>query len=75
MQFDEVNDSVFQFSLKHGVIQGYQTSKIRLLFKPPRPCNVHFNIHFKFTSQDHQFDVISNILPLIGVVADVPLFS
>ena len=70
----EAEDGILQFSLKHGVTNGYSSSTIKVNFRPSRPCNLKFILKFSFYSSNNEFESFEKELPLQGIGADVPVY-
>lgn len=70
----EAEDGVLQFSTRHGATKGYSSSTVKVNFKPTRPCQIKFNIKFKFSSGQNEFESFTRDLPIEGTCSDVPIF-
>lgn len=67
-------ERLINFSIKQGAINGYSTSSIMISFAPERPCVAKFDLKFRFTSPDGEFDSFVKELPFVAVGLDVPVF-
>ncbi|EAY01921.1 hypothetical protein TVAG_068880 [Trichomonas vaginalis G3] len=67
-------DQILNFTLKHGMIDGYSQSGITVNFKPEKPCSVLYELRFKFTSPTNAFDTFTKSINLEATGLDVPIY-
>lgn len=67
-------EQILNFTLRHGLVNGYSQNSIMVNFKPEKPCEVLYELRFKFISPNSSFDTFTKSINLVAVGLDVPIY-